>query len=59
MGLDDMRTYQRNRTRGRAAAAEQRELLLRHAERVEAEIEKLRTHLDYLEEKALGRPQPR
>ena len=52
MGIEDMRTYQANRTRGRAAAAEQRDLLLRHAERVEAEIETLRTHLDYLREKA-------
>jgi MerR family transcriptional regulator, copper efflux regulator len=52
MGIEDMRTYQENRERGRAAAAEQRDLLLRHAERVEAEIEKLRTHLDYLREKA-------
>jgi len=52
MGIEDMRTYQANRARGRAAAAEQRDLLLRHAERVEAEIETLRTHLDYLREKA-------
>ena len=52
MGIDDMRTYQANRARGRGAAAEQRDLLLRHAERVEAQIETLRTHLDYLGEKA-------
>jgi MerR family copper efflux transcriptional regulator len=52
MGIEDMRTYQANRTRGRVAAAEQRDLLLRHAERVEGEIDKLRTHLDYLREKA-------
>jgi MerR family transcriptional regulator, copper efflux regulator len=52
VGIEDMRTYQANRARGRAAAAEQRDLLLRHADRVEAEIEKLRTHLDYLREKA-------
>jgi MerR family transcriptional regulator, copper efflux regulator len=52
MGIEDMRTYQANRARGRAAAAEQRDLLLHHAERVEAEIERLRTHLDYLREKA-------
>ena len=52
MGIEDMRTYQANRARGRAAAAEQRDLLLRHADRVEAEIETLRTHLDYLREKA-------
>jgi DNA-binding transcriptional MerR regulator len=52
MGIDDMRTYQANRARGRVAAAEQRDLLLRHAERVAAQIETLRTHLDYLHEKA-------
>ena len=52
MGIEDMRTYQANRARGRAAAAEQRDLLLRHAERVEAEIQTLHTHLDYLREKA-------
>jgi MerR family copper efflux transcriptional regulator len=52
IGIADMRTYQANRVRGRAAAAEQRELLLRHADRVEAEIETLRVHLDYLREKA-------
>ena len=52
MGIDDMRTYQANRARGRVAAAEQRDLLLRHAERVAAQIETLRTHLDYLREKA-------
>jgi MerR family copper efflux transcriptional regulator len=52
MSIDDMRTYQENRARGRVAAAEQRDLLLRHAERVKAEIEARRTHLDYLREKA-------
>jgi len=52
MGIEDMRTYQENRARGRAAAAEQRDLLLRHAERVEAEIQRLHTHLGYLREKA-------
>jgi len=52
IGIEDMRTYQANRARGRAAAAEQRDLLLRHAERVEAQIETLQTHLDYLHEKA-------
>src|ERR1700726_4004281 len=46
MGIEDMRTYQENRARGRVAAAEQRALLLRHAERVKAEIAKLHTHLD-------------
>lgn len=52
VGIEDMRTYQANRGRGRAAAAEQRDLLLRHAERIEAEIATLRIHLKYLREKA-------
>jgi DNA-binding transcriptional MerR regulator len=52
VGIEDMRVYQANRARGREAAGEQRDLLLRHAERVTADIEKLRTHLDYLREKA-------
>src|ERR1700684_4295447 len=52
VGSEDMRTYQANRVRGREAAGEQRDLLLRHAERVEAEIETLRTHLGYLQAKA-------
>jgi DNA-binding transcriptional MerR regulator len=52
VGIEDMRTYQANRARGQEAAGEQRDLLLRHAERIEAEIETLRTHLDYLRAKA-------
>jgi MerR family transcriptional regulator, copper efflux regulator len=52
VGIEDMRTYQANRERRHEAAAEQRDLLLRHAERVKAEIETLRTHLAYLHEKA-------
>ena len=58
MGIEDMRTYQANRdraTRGeqrRAVAAEQRDLLLRHAARIEAEIAALHTRLDYLREKS-------
>jgi MerR family copper efflux transcriptional regulator len=52
MGIADMRTYQANRSRGRAAAGEQRDLLLRHAAHVEDEIAKLGTHLDYLRDKA-------
>ena len=52
VGIRDMRTYQANRVRGHEAAGEQRDLLLRHAERIEAEIETLRTHLDYLRAKA-------
>src|ERR1700744_6193252 len=52
VGIEDMRTYQANRARGRAAAGEERDLLVRHAARVEAQIETLRTHLDYLHAKA-------
>jgi DNA-binding transcriptional MerR regulator len=52
VGIEDMRTYQANRQLGHAAAAEQRDLLLRHAERIEAEIATLRVHLDYLQAKA-------
>ena len=52
VGIEDMRTYQANRLRGREGAGEQRDLLLRHAERVVVEIETLRTHLDYLRAKA-------
>ena len=53
VGIEDMRTYQANRARGHEAAGEQRELLLRHAQRIEGEIETLRTHLDYLRAKAV------
>jgi len=52
VGIEDMRTYQANRGRGQEAAGEQRDLLLRHAERIEAEIATLHTHLDYLRAKA-------
>jgi DNA-binding transcriptional MerR regulator len=58
MGIEDMRTYQANRGRashgqaGRAVAAEQRDLLRRHATRIEAEIAALNTRLDYLREKS-------
>src|SRR5271168_770805 len=52
VGIEDMRTYQANRARGHEAAGEQRDLLLRHAERITAEIETLRTHLGYLRAKA-------
>jgi DNA-binding transcriptional MerR regulator len=52
VGIDDMRTYQANRRRGRAAAGEQRDILLRHAERVEEQLARLRVHLDYLRVKA-------
>jgi MerR family copper efflux transcriptional regulator len=52
VGIEEMRVYQANRELGHARAGEQRDLLLRHAERVEAEIETLRVHLDYLRAKA-------
>jgi DNA-binding transcriptional MerR regulator len=58
MGIEDMRTYQANRARarrsqdGRAVAAEQRDLLRRHATRMEAEIAALHSRLDYLREKS-------
>jgi hypothetical protein len=47
-----MRTYLANRARGREAAAEQRDLLLRHAERIETEIAAQQVRLEYLREKA-------
>jgi MerR family transcriptional regulator, copper efflux regulator len=52
VGIEDMRTYQANRALGRAKAGEQLDLLLRHAERIEAEIETLHVHLGYLRAKA-------
>ena len=58
MGIEDMRTYQVNRVLagqgqgGQAVAAEQRDLLRRHAERIEAEIAVLHSRLDYLREKS-------
>ncbi len=52
VGIEDMRTYQANRALGHAAAGDQRDILLRHAERVELEISTLRVHLDYLQAKA-------
>lgn len=52
VGIEDMRTYQGNRLEGRAKAGEQRDLLVRHARRIEGEIEVLRVHLGYLEAKA-------
>jgi len=53
VGIEDMRAYQANRSRGgRAAAAEQRDLLQRHAVRIESEIAALHTRLDYLRAKA-------
>jgi MerR family transcriptional regulator, copper efflux regulator len=52
MGIEDMRTYQANRARGHESAGEQRDLLLRHAERVEAQLATLQVHLEYLHAKA-------
>lgn len=52
VGIEDMRTYQSNRARGSVAATEQRDLLLRHAVRIEAEMETLTVHLEYLRAKA-------
>jgi MerR family copper efflux transcriptional regulator len=52
VGIEDMRTYQSNRARGNEAAAEQRDLLMRHAQRIEAEIAAQHARLDYLREKA-------
>lgn len=53
MGIEDMRTYQANRAiGGRAVAAEQRDLLRRHAQRIEAEMAALHSRLDYLREKS-------
>jgi MerR family copper efflux transcriptional regulator len=52
VGIEEMRTYQANRQLGHAKAGEQRDLLLRHAERVEAEMDTLRFHLAYLRAKA-------
>ncbi|TNC23917.1 MerR family transcriptional regulator [Amycolatopsis alkalitolerans] len=52
VGIEDMRTYLANRARGRAAAGEQRDLLLRHATRIEAEIAAQQARLGYLREKA-------
>jgi MerR family copper efflux transcriptional regulator len=52
VGIEDMRTYQGNRAQGHAKAGEQRDLLLRHAERIESEIETLHVHLGYLRAKA-------
>jgi MerR family copper efflux transcriptional regulator len=52
VGIEDMRAYQANRALGHAAAGDQRDILLRHATRIEDEIETLKVHLQYLEAKA-------
>jgi MerR family copper efflux transcriptional regulator len=52
VGIGDMRTYQANLARRHETAAEQRDLLLRHAARIEAEIAAQHARLAYLREKA-------
>jgi DNA-binding transcriptional MerR regulator len=52
VGIEEMRTYQANRLRGREAAGEQRDILTRHARRIEQEIATLHVHLAYLDAKA-------
>ncbi|OLR93462.1 MerR family transcriptional regulator [Actinokineospora bangkokensis] len=52
MRIEDMRVYLANRARGLSTSAEQRDLLLRQAERVEAEIRAKQARLGYLREKA-------
>ena len=60
VGIEEMRIYQANRELGHARAGERRDLLLRHAERVEAEIETLprASRLPTGESDALGHPRP-
>jgi MerR family transcriptional regulator, copper efflux regulator len=48
VGIEDMRTYQANRKRGLSAAGEQRDILQRHADRIESEIATLKVHHHYL-----------
>lgn len=52
IGIEDMRIYQANRALGHAAAGDQRDILLRHAGRVELEIATLQVHLEYLRRKS-------
>jgi len=52
LGIEEMRVYLANRARTGSAAAEQRDLLLRHAERIEAEIAAQQARLGYLRVKA-------
>lgn len=52
VGVEDMRAYQANLARRHETAGEQRDLLLRHAERIEGEIAALRARLEYLRVKA-------
>lgn len=52
VGIEDMRTYRDNLARRQESAGEQRDLLLRHAARIEAEIAAQHARLGYLREKA-------
>jgi MerR family copper efflux transcriptional regulator len=53
VGIEEMRTYQANRRRGgREVAAEQRDMLLRHADRIQAEIVAQHARLEYVQLKA-------
>ena len=52
VGIDDMRTYQANLAHRHETAAAQRDLLLRHAARIEAEIVAQHARLAYLRTKA-------
>jgi MerR family copper efflux transcriptional regulator len=52
MGIEDMRTYQANLLRREESAAEQRDLLLRHEERIQSEMVAQQARLNYLREKA-------
>jgi MerR family copper efflux transcriptional regulator len=52
VGIEDMRVYQANLNRRHESAPEQRDLLLRHADRIEAEIVAQQARLGYLREKA-------
>jgi MerR family transcriptional regulator, copper efflux regulator len=52
VGIEEMRTYQSNRRSGNARAGEQRDILTRHARRIEQEIATLHVHLRYLDAKA-------
>ncbi|MFI7587375.1 MerR family transcriptional regulator [Spongisporangium articulatum] len=52
MGIEDMRRYVANLERRGETAAEQRDLLLQHAERVEEEMAAKRVRLAYLRAKA-------
>ena len=53
VGIEEMRIYQANRQLAHAKVGDHRDPLLCHAERVEAEIETLHIHLDYLRAKVV------